>query len=200
MVDIRNNSNTDRNDALCKTRHWLRSYRSFLLEPGTLFTIASGLFLILAIILDPGGLFAHDEAHKAGSILYLAAALVGSSYIWWSALNGIWERDFTADIPVSIATIAAIAIGEYSAAAVVAVLLVIGRISGGVRGCPRSQSLDLWPSSARLGYRSQGGRDMQLPDESCRYLLLVRSREDCRMERSSLIRSSTSGHNGEVRG
>lgn len=38
------------------------------------------------------------------------------------------ERDFTADIPVSVATAAAIAIGEYSSAAVVAVLLLVGGI------------------------------------------------------------------------
>jgi Cd2+/Zn2+-exporting ATPase len=101
-------------------------YRGFLLDPGTLFTFASGLLLILSVLLDPVGLY-HDEADETGSILYLAAALVGSSNIWWSALQGIRERDFTADIPVTIATIAAIAIGEYSAAAVVAVLLLAGR-------------------------------------------------------------------------
>jgi len=70
----------------CKTRHWLFRYRSFLLDPGTIFTLASGLLLILAIFSDPGGLFSHDPAHKEAGILYLAAALVGSSYIWWSAL------------------------------------------------------------------------------------------------------------------
>lgn len=180
MVYIRNNSNTDRNDALCKTRHWLRSYRSFLLEPGTLFTIASGLFLILAIILDPGGLFAHDEAHKAGSILYLAAALVGSSYIWWSALNGIWERDFTADIPVSIATIAAIAIGEYSAAAVVAVLLLLGGFLEEFVAARASQSLESLASLLpdRVTVR-RDGRDMQvcLDELHVADLLLVRSGE-----------------------
>ncbi|AKB53574.1 Lead, cadmium, zinc and mercury transporting ATPase [Methanosarcina barkeri MS] len=61
-----------------------------------------------------------------GNWLYLLSALVGSSFIWWSAYQGIKERDFTADIPVTIATIAAIAIGQYSAAAVVAVLLLLG--------------------------------------------------------------------------
>ncbi len=52
--------------------------------------------------------------------------LVGSLYIWWSAIQGIRERDFTADIPVSFATAAALIIGQYSAAAVVAALLLLG--------------------------------------------------------------------------
>jgi Cd2+/Zn2+-exporting ATPase len=41
-------------------------------------------------------------------------------------MQGIREKDFTADIPVSFATIAALLIGQYSAAAVVAVLLLVG--------------------------------------------------------------------------
>src|SRR5258706_13635397 len=61
-------------------------------------------------LLDPGTIF----------------TLVGSVYIWWSAIQGIRARDFTADIPVSFATAAALIIGQYSAAAVVAVLLLLG--------------------------------------------------------------------------
>ncbi len=98
-------------------------YRAFLLAPGTLFTLASLLLLLAASVAAPGGLV--NPAH-ARTPLYLAAALVGSVYIWWSALQGIRKRDFTADIPVSLATAAAIAIGQYSAAAVVAVLLLVG--------------------------------------------------------------------------
>jgi Cd2+/Zn2+-exporting ATPase len=97
-----------------------------LLEPGTLFTLASSLLLLAAVILTPAGLFPTGSAAPANDWLYLAAALVGSSYIWWSAIQGIREGDFTADIPVSVATLAAIAIGEYAAAAVVAVLLLVG--------------------------------------------------------------------------
>ena len=73
-----------------------------------------------------GGLLGSGDPAQADSPLYLAAALVGSAYIWWSTIQGIRARDFTADIPISVATIAAIAIGQYSAAAVVAVLLLIG--------------------------------------------------------------------------
>jgi Cd2+/Zn2+-exporting ATPase len=98
-------------------------YRDFLLDPGTLFTLASLLLLIVATIQTPDGLVNSAHAH---TWLYLAAALVGSVYIWWSAIQGIRERDFTADIPVSFATAAALIIGQYSAAAVVAVLLLLG--------------------------------------------------------------------------
>jgi len=98
-------------------------YRAFLLDPGTLFTFASLLLLIAATIQNPRGLV---DAEQTRTPLYLAAALVGSVYIWWSAFQGIRERDFTADIPVSFATAGALIIGQYSAAAVVAVLLLLG--------------------------------------------------------------------------
>jgi Zn2+/Cd2+-exporting ATPase len=160
-----------------KTRHWMMRYRSFLLDPGTLFTFASGLLLIAAIVLDPGGLY-HDETDEKGGILYLAAALVGSSYIWWSALQGIRERDFTADIPVTIATIAAIAIGEYSAAAVVAVLLLLGGVLEEFVAARANQSLEslarLLPDRVTV---RRDGRDLTVCLEEIQVddLLLVRS-------------------------
>src|SRR5947209_1736539 len=98
-------------------------YRDFLLAPGTIFTLVSLLLLVIATIQAPDGVINSAHAH---TWLYLAAALVGSVYIWWSAIQGIRERDFTADIPVSFATAAALIIGQYSAAAVVAVLLLVG--------------------------------------------------------------------------
>jgi len=100
-------------------------YQDFLLDPGTLFTVASGVLLIIAIVVYPQNMLSENSMGE-GNWLYLLSALVGSSFIWWSAYQGIKERDFTADIPVTIATIAAIAIGQYSAAAVVAVLLLLG--------------------------------------------------------------------------
>ncbi|MGI8914385.1 MAG: HAD-IC family P-type ATPase [Chloroflexota bacterium] len=105
------------------TQAFTGRYREFLLAPGTLFTFASLLLLIAAAIQQPRGL---NEVAHAGTHLYLAAALVGSAYIWWSAIQGIRERDSTADMPVSLATAASIAIGQYSAAAVVAVFLLLG--------------------------------------------------------------------------
>jgi Cd2+/Zn2+-exporting ATPase len=100
-------------------------YQDFLLDAGTLFTVASGLLLIIAIVAYPQNMLSNNNTSE-GNWLYLLSALIGSSFIWWSAYQGIREGDFTADIPVTIATIAAIIIGQYSAAAVVAVLLLLG--------------------------------------------------------------------------
>jgi Cd2+/Zn2+-exporting ATPase len=113
--------------AVCVTcaqggRRFVRRCRAFLLDPGTLFTLGSLLLVIAAIIQSPSGLVV---AGHASTPLYLASALAGSVYIWWSAIQGIRARDFTADSPVSLATPAAISIGQYSAAAVVAALLLV---------------------------------------------------------------------------
>src|SRR5258708_28587685 len=104
-------------------RRFVGRYHSFLFDPGTLFTLASLLLLILAVIVTPDGLINPAHAH---TWLYLVSAIAGSVFIWWEAIQGIREKDFTADIPVSFATIAALIIGQYSAAAVVAVLLLLG--------------------------------------------------------------------------
>lgn len=113
-------------DFLSNLRNVVIRYQDFLLDPGTLFTVASGVLLVIAIAAYPQNMLSDGNNTGEGDWLYLLSALTGSSFIWWSAYKGIKERDFTADIPVTIATIAAIAIGQYSAAAVVAVLLLLG--------------------------------------------------------------------------
>lgn len=117
------NTYTHNNGFLSNIRSLVYRYQDFLLDPGTLFTVASGILLIISIIAFPQNMIGKTDE---GNWLYLLSAFIGSSFIWWSAYQGIKEGDFTADIPVTIATIAAIAIGEYSAAAVVAVLLLLG--------------------------------------------------------------------------
>ncbi|NLD57554.1 MAG: cation-translocating P-type ATPase, partial [Methanomicrobiales archaeon] len=98
------------------------------------------------------------------SPLYLASALVGSSFIWYNAVQGIREMDFTADIPVSLATIAAIAIGQYAAAAVVAVLLLIGGMLEEFVAAHADRALDalsrLLPDQVMV---RRDGKDLMVP-------------------------------------
>ncbi len=156
-------------------RRFVGRYRAFLLDPGTLFTFASLLLLIAATIQNPRGLV---DAEQARTPLYLAAALVGSVYIWWSAFQGIRERDFTADIPVSFATAGALIIGQYSAAAVVAVLLLLGGMMEEFVSARAGNALDslakLLPD--RVNVR-RGGQDLVVSLEEVRSgdLVLIRS-------------------------
>src|SRR5260221_1417555 len=150
-------------------------YRDFLLDPGTLFTLASLLLLIAAIIQTPDGLVNSEHAR---TWLYLAAALAGSVYIWWSAIQGIRERDFTADIPVSFATAAALIIGQYSAAAVVAVLLLLGGMLEEFVSARAGNALDslakLLPDRVTV---RRDGEDLVVPVEEVQSgdLVLIRS-------------------------
>jgi len=161
------------------TRTFTGRYREFLLDPGTLFTLGSLVLLIAAIIQTPTGLTG-DQATESGTPLYLAAALVGAAYIWWSAIQGIRARDFTADIPVSIATAAAIAIHQYSAAAVVAVLLLIGGMLEEFVSARAGKALDalarLLPDAVTV---RRDGRDVVVPLEQVGVgdVLLLRSGE-----------------------
>ncbi len=156
-------------------QHFVRRYRDFLLAPGTMFTLVSLLLLILAILVTPDGVI--NSAH-ANTWLYLASALVGSVYIWWSAIQGIRERDFTADIPVSLATAAAIIIGQYSAATVVAVLLLLGGMLEEFVSARAGNALDelskLLPDRVTI---RRDGEDLVVPLEEVQSgdLVLVRS-------------------------
>ena len=125
-----------------------RRYRGFLLQPATLLALAAFTLLLLAAVRDPRGRLVSDHPADVRTPLYLAAALVGSSYIWWSALQGLRERDFTADIPVSLATIASLLIGQFSAAAVVAVMLLVGGLLEDFVAARASNALESWRRSS----------------------------------------------------
>ncbi len=161
-------------------RTFVGRYREFLLAPGTLFTFASVLLLVSAGVRSPAGLLGSGDPAQASSPLYLAAALVGSVYIWWSAVQGIRQRDFTADIPVSIATAAAIAIGQYSAAAVVAVLLLLGGMLENFVAARAGKALEalakLLPDRVTVR-RGTHEMEVSLDDVRVGDLLLIRSGE-----------------------
>ena len=96
-------------------------YRRFLLSSGTLITAANALLLLIGFVLGLAGYA------QAGQWLYLAAALIGGFPIFKLAAINVFTRfDLTAGVMVSIAMIAAIIIGEYSAAALVAFMMLVG--------------------------------------------------------------------------
>jgi Cd2+/Zn2+-exporting ATPase len=98
-------------------------YRSFLLSPGTLIAAANALLLLMGFV---AGLLGQA---KAANGLYLASALIGGAPIFRLALGNILrEFDLTAGVMVSIAMIAALIVGEYSAAALVAFMMLIGEM------------------------------------------------------------------------
>jgi Cd2+/Zn2+-exporting ATPase len=167
----------------CHNHKTNSSYSEFFLSPSTIFTIASTLLLIIAMIQSPDEIFSHhnhQEMNRHESWLYLLAAIVGSAYIWYSALQGIRRRDFTADIPVTLATIAAIAIGQYAAAAVVAVMLLIGGLLESFIAARAQKALTslvkLLPDRVTIRY-SSGDEVVSLSKVNLGDLLLVHSGE-----------------------
>jgi len=60
--------------------------------------------------------------------LAIVAAVTAGLPIWWSTARGLWARDFTVDVLVSVAILAALIVGQYQAAAIVAVMLLGGAL------------------------------------------------------------------------
>ncbi|ACL17607.1 heavy metal translocating P-type ATPase [Methanosphaerula palustris] len=164
----------------CSKRPARTGYRELLWEPETIFTLASGLLLAIAILIDPDMMLHETVTSGTGGLFYLIAALTGSIPIWLSALQGIWNRDFTTDIPVSLATFAAIAIGQYPAAAVVAVLLLVGGMLEAYVAARASNAMEalaaLLPDQVTV---RQDGGDILIPLDEVREgeIVLVRSGE-----------------------
>jgi Cd2+/Zn2+-exporting ATPase len=98
-------------------------YQGFILSPGTIITIVNALLLLLGFVASLLG------QKQAANWLYLASALVGGAPIFKLAAGNI-IRDFnlTAGVMVSIAMIAALIVGEYSAAALVAFMMLVGEM------------------------------------------------------------------------
>ncbi len=96
-------------------------YSGFLLSPGTLITTANAFLLLMGFIAE---IMNQDQAAKW---LYLSSALIGAAPVFKLALGNIL-RDFnlTAGVMVSIAMTAALIVGEFSAAALVAFMMLIG--------------------------------------------------------------------------
>jgi Cd2+/Zn2+-exporting ATPase len=147
-------------------------YQGFLLSPGTLITIANALLLLLGFIAFLAG------QSQAANWLYLASAIIGGAPIFKLAAENILRRfDLTAGVMVSIAMIAAMIVGEFSAAALVAFMMLVGEMLENFTVARADNALkelsSLVPNIVTL---RRDGRDVDVPIEAVRTgdLVLVR--------------------------
>ncbi|MBI5649580.1 MAG: cation-translocating P-type ATPase, partial [Chloroflexi bacterium] len=101
----------------------MERYRDFLFSTNTLATIGNGILLLAGLIAD---WVLQLPAWANG--LYIGATLIGGGPIFLLAARGIMKRDLTAGVMVSVAMIAALLIGESSAAAIVAFMMMFGEM------------------------------------------------------------------------
>jgi len=103
--------------------NFFKKYEGFLLSPGTLIAAANALLLLFGFIAWLLG------QHDAANWLYIASAIIGGAPIFKLAITNIF-KDFnlTAGVMVSIAMIAALVVGEYEAAALVAFMMLVGEM------------------------------------------------------------------------
>lgn len=99
---------------------WAR-YRAFLLSRETILVALNALLLLAGLVATLAG------ARGAGRWLYLASAVIGGAPLLAYAIKGVIVRhDITAGVMGSVAMIAAVIVGEYSAAAVVVLMMSLG--------------------------------------------------------------------------
>jgi heavy metal translocating P-type ATPase len=139
-------------------------YRGFLLSPGTLITAANALLLLAGFVATLAG------RPQLGSWLYLASALIGGAPIFKLAAGNILRSfDLTAGVMVSIAMIAAIIIGEYSAAALVAFMMLVGEMLENLTMARADNALkelaSLVPDTVTL---RRDGQDVEVPIQAVR--------------------------------
>ena len=102
------------------TSFWER-YKGFLLSRNTILALSGALLLIAGAILWLAG------RQQASDWVFLASALIGGLPLFILAAGRlIFHRDITVGVMASAAMIAAIAVGEYSAAALVVFMMSIG--------------------------------------------------------------------------
>ena len=120
MVPHRTDSIEYPNDRVNRLNFFTR-YRAFLLSRDTLLTFTNVILLMTGFIVSLVG------APIVGKWLYLVAAIIGGLPLFLFAAKGLFLRgDITAGVMASTATIAAIVVGEYAAAALVVFMMSVG--------------------------------------------------------------------------
>jgi len=107
----------------CQTtpKGFFSKYNEFLLSSGIISAAINTIFLVVGFILEFSG------NHQLADYSFLISAVVGGFPVFKLAVTNIFrDFDLTAGVMVSVAMIAALIVGEYSAMALVAFMMVIG--------------------------------------------------------------------------
>jgi len=107
----------------CQTtpKGFFSKYKKFLLSSGIITAAVNTIFLVVGFILEFSG------NHQLADYSFLISAVVGGFPVFKLAVTNIFrDFDLTAGVMVSVAMIAALIVGEYSAMALVAFMMVIG--------------------------------------------------------------------------
>ncbi len=109
-------------DCRVQKKSFFNRYREFLLSYETLMTGTNLLLLIAGFVVST-----LIRQPQVGRWLYLASALVGGIPLFIFAAKQVFvKHDITAGVMASVAMIAAIIVGEYSAAALVVFMMSVG--------------------------------------------------------------------------
>lgn len=108
-------------DCRASRPNFFARYRDFLLSRDTIIAFINAVLLLAGFIVSISG------APDIGRWLYLGSAVIGGIPLFLLASKAVFIRhDITAGFMASVAMIAAIIIGEYSAAALVVFMFAIG--------------------------------------------------------------------------
>lgn len=117
------NKTSNQDCSSCRTSPpgFIQKYRDFLLSQGIITAAINTIFLVV------GFAFEFSGNHQWADISFLISAVVGGFPVFKLAVTNILrDFDLTAGVMVSVAMIAALIVGEYSAMALVAFMMVIG--------------------------------------------------------------------------
>jgi heavy metal translocating P-type ATPase len=96
-------------------------YRDFLLSRDSILTFINAILLVVGLILTVAGY------HNWSQASFLLSAIIGGTPLFIFAAKGLFiNHDITAGVMASVAMIAAIIVGEYSAAALVVFMMSVG--------------------------------------------------------------------------
>jgi Zn2+/Cd2+-exporting ATPase len=120
-MEIQSTSSIDCADCRAGRPTFFARYRDFLLSRDTIIAIINAVLLLAGFFVSISG------SPEIGNWLYLASAVIGGIPLFLLASKAVFIRhDITAGFMATVAMIAAILVGEYSAAALVVFMFAIG--------------------------------------------------------------------------